>query len=141
MLSVICPRGPSLREALPRGGRCAHRRHAFFWSYPILIPELINLIRRMHRQHSSPIRQLLHPFDPTTPPTMPIRRHPLFLQHLPIQRPQNHVEYLRKPLRYLLTDETRQVGVAEESAALLLLLLLLLLYESSLSSAGKTGSN
>lgn len=64
----------------------------------------------MHRQNLPPVRQLLHPFDPAAPPTVPVRRHPLLLQILPIERPQNHIEDLGESLAHAVADEIGQVG-------------------------------
>ena len=66
----------------------------------------------MDRQNRPPIRQLLHPFDPAAPPAVPVRRHPVLLQILAIQRPQYGIEDLGVSLAHAVRHEVSQIGAA-----------------------------
>ena len=63
----------------------------------------------MRRHTLATIRQFLHPLDPTVPPTVPVRRHPLLFQILPIQRSQNDIKNL---VWQTAAEEICQIGAA-----------------------------
>ena len=63
----------------------------------------------MRRKNPAAVRQFLHPLDPTVPPTVHVRRHPLPFQILPIQRPQNDIKNF---VRQAATEEICQIGAA-----------------------------
>lgn len=55
--------------------------------------------------------ELLHPWNTFTPPTLPLRRQPVLFQVLPIDRPQNRIENVRKTLHHR-ENRIRQVSAA-----------------------------
>ena len=53
----------------------------------------------------------LHPWNTLAPPTLPFRRQPVYFQVLPIDRSQNRIEDVRKPLHHR-ENRIRQVSAA-----------------------------
>ena len=74
-----------------------------------LVHKLIDPGSRMRQQSPPTVCQFLHPLDPTVPPTVPIRRHPLPFQILPIQSSQKDIENL---VGQAPAEEICQIGAA-----------------------------